>query len=256
MTSAALDTSYEWVRRTNGTLTEEQRTKMRAGIRSGYADIVTGLAGWPIRRSRASMTFPTAPDSRLAKLAEEAAHEQTPALRNHGYRTWLIGSALAEHDHESVDAELLYVAGLLHDAGMMTEVAGQDFTARSGDILVDVCGRADAADRGTEAADAAVAHATPGLPRDQSPVGYYVQAGAMADLAGLRMWHLPRGYLKRAFATYPSHGVHTEIPRLVRREAAAVPDGRFAMLKKAGMDRMVVASPTRLHARTRKENAS
>jgi hypothetical protein len=194
--------------------------------------------------------FPTAPDSRLARLAEEAAREQTPALCHHGYRTWLIASALVDHDSATLDAELLYTTGLLHDAGMMAEVAGQDFTVRSGEILIDVCGRADSAGVGTRAADAAVAHATPGLGPDENPLGFYVQAGAMADLAGLRMWDLPRGYLRRAYQAYPSDGVHTEIPRLIRREATDVPDGRFAMLRKAGMDRMVAASPTRLHART------
>jgi hypothetical protein len=37
---------------------------------------------------------------------------------------------------------VFYVTSLLHDAGMMTEVAGQDFTIRSGQILIGVppCG--------------------------------------------------------------------------------------------------------------------
>ncbi len=184
-------------------------------------------------------------------MAEEAAFEQGLALRQHGYRTWLIGAALADQDRAGLDPELFYITSLLHDAGMVSAVAGQDFTVRSGQILMDVCRRAQASGRGQEAADAAVAHATPGLRAGDNLAGCYVQAGAMADLAGLRMWDLPRGYIRRAYQAYPASGAHAEIPRLIRREARDVPDGRFAMLRAAGMDRMVAASPTRLYSRSR-----
>jgi hypothetical protein len=125
------------------------------------------------------------------------------------------------------------------------------FTVRSGQILIDIRRRAQAGERGREAADAAVAHATPGLRAGDSLTGFYVQADAMADLAGLRMWDLPRGYIRRAYRAYPASGVHSEIPRLIRREARDVPGGRFAVLRAAGLDRMVTASPTRLYSRSR-----
>jgi hypothetical protein len=131
----------------------------------------------------------------------------------------------------------------------MTEVVGQDFTARSGALLIEVCERAGAAKRGEAAADAAVAHATPGLRYGDNSTGFYVQAGAMADLAGLRMWDLPRGYVRRAYRAYPANGVHLEIPQLIQREARDVPQGRFAMLRKSGLDRLVSVSPTRMYAR-------
>jgi hypothetical protein len=92
---------------------------------------------------------------------------------------------------------------------------------------------------------AAVAHATPGLELSDNPVGFYVQAGAMADLGGLRQWDLPRGYLRRAFQAHPSYGVHSEVPRRIRAEARDVPEGRFALLRSSGLDRMVSISPTR-----------
>jgi len=211
-----------------------------------------GLARWPFRRGRASGERPGTPDSRLAKLAEQAAAEQGPALAGHGYRTWVLGSALAAADRVTVDAELLYVTSLLHDAGMAREVVGQDFTVRSAEILIDVFARAGEPDsRGLLAADAAVAHASPGLTATADPVGFYVQAGAMADLAGLRMWDLPRGLLARAYREHPAREVHRVVAELIRREARDVPDGRFALLKRSGMDRMVQLSPTRRYARDR-----
>ncbi|MCE5291728.1 MAG: hypothetical protein LLG14_21165 [Nocardiaceae bacterium] len=241
--------TYAWACETGGRLTVAQKATVRAGIRAGYVDIARGLAGRLFHRPPA-VDVEAPPDSRLTRTAVEAAAEQLPAIVGHGYRTWMLGSALASADRQNVDAELLYVTSLLHDSGMMREVAGQDFTVRSAELLLDVFARAGEPEtRGLLAADAAVAHASPGLSVADDPVGFYVQAGAMADLAGLRMWDLPGGLLARAYREHPAAGVHQSIPTLIRREARDVPDGRFALLRRAGMDRIVQASPTRFYAR-------
>jgi len=245
-----LPKTYSWACATDGSLSAEQKKLVQAGVRAGYSAVARGLSGSVLRHSRRGGDAPIAPDSKLARLAEEAASEQSPALIGHGYRTWLLGHALSLHDGVKLDSELFYVTSLLHDAGMMREVVGQDFTVRSGAILVDICERAGADESlGIRAADAAVAHATPGLAPTDNPEGFYVQSGAMADLAGLRIWDLPKGVLRGSYRAHPADGVHVEIPKLIRREAAQHPDGRFAILKRGGMDRLVALSPTRIAAR-------
>jgi hypothetical protein len=237
--------TYAWACATNGALDAAQRRAVNAAIRAGYLDIARGLLRWPFVR-RPPAELPAAPDSKLARQAESAATDQGPALAGHGYRTWLVGVALADRDRASLDQEQFYVAALLHDAGMASEVLGEDFTIRSARIVLDVSARAEAGEAtGARLADAVVAHATPGLAAADDPIGYYVQAGAMADLAGLRMWDLPKGYLRAAYTAHPGHGVHRVVPDLIRREARDVPEGRFALLRRAGMDRMVQVSPTR-----------
>jgi hypothetical protein len=52
----------------------------------------------------------------------------------------------------------------------------------------------------------------------------------MADLAGLRMWDLPRRYLSDAYAAHPARGVHRQVACLISREAHDVPEGQFATL--------------------------
>ena len=192
-------------------------------------------------------TLPGAPDSALARLAEEAAADQGPALAGHGYRTWVIGDALALHDGLPLDRELFYVASLLHDSGLLREVVGQDFTIRSARLVLDLCGQVETVDdaTGLRLADAIVGHASPGLTVKDDEIAFYVQAGAMADLAGLRMWDLPRGYLAAAYAQHPACDEHRTVPALIRREARDVPEGRFAVLRSAGLDRMVQFSPAR-----------
>jgi len=130
---------------------------------------------------------------------------------------------------------------------MMREVVGEDFTIRSARIALDLCGRVENVgdETGPRLADAIVGHASPGLSVKDDEIAFYVQAGAMADLAGLRMWDLPRGYLSAAYAQHPACDVHRTVPELIRREARDVPAGRFALLRSAGMDRLVQFSPTR-----------
>src|SRR5438094_5290543 len=60
------------------------------------------------------------PDSRLARRAEELVTDVSPAfLTNHSFRSHFFAVALAERDRVRFDAELLYVAALLHDLGLV-----------------------------------------------------------------------------------------------------------------------------------------
>ncbi|HLX86835.1 MAG TPA: hypothetical protein VKR22_00035 [Acidimicrobiales bacterium] len=241
--------AYTWACSTNGALSDDQRRAMKSAIRRGYVDTGRGLFGSLRRRSGSDATLPSAPDSALTRLAEEAAADQGPALAGHGYRTWLIGAALAAGDKTNLDPELFYVASLLHDAGMIREVAGEDFTIRSAGLILDLCARVPDLDRGVgpRLADAVVAHASPGLTADEDRLGFYVQWGAMADLAGLRTWDLPRGFLAAAYTAHPRNNVHRVVAELIRREATDVPEGRFALLRSGGIDRLVQFSPTRFY---------
>src|SRR5690348_1490554 len=102
--------TYEWAVSSGGALTADERRQVNAGIWRGLRHIVTGLATWPAHRKAEAEELPAPPDSSLAKAAQEAAVEQGPALVGHGYRTWLAGRALADHDGVRIDEELFFVA--------------------------------------------------------------------------------------------------------------------------------------------------
>lgn len=236
----------EWAVASGGALSGPQRDATKRAIRHSYVELFLGLARWPFRRV-APVDQPIPPASRLAREAEEAARDQGPAVAGHGYRTWMLGAALAAGDSREIDPELLYVASLLHDVGLVSAVVGEDFTIRSARALEAVCRQVHPNDVELPVilGDAVVAHATPGLTFEQDPLGFYIQAGAMADLTGIRMWDLPRGYLRATYGAYPARGVHSEIPKLVLEESEAVPNGRFAQLRKARLHRMIQLSPNR-----------
>jgi hypothetical protein len=97
-----------------------------------------------------------------------------------------------------------------------------------------------------QAADAITVHATPGISVDRDgALGVYVQAGAMYDLAGLRLGDLGRGYRADVIGRHPRDGVTAELVAMIKAEASANPVGRFALLRKCGLPMLVRLNPIR-----------
>lgn len=245
MTGGRSPWTLDWALATSGALTSAQRRAMLLAITRGFLDYVAGRARSWFPGSLPPMPEPTIPDSKLAGTAIEAAAEQSPDLIGHGYRTWLLGGCLSALDERSIDPELFFVASLLHDVGLATAVAGQDFTIRSAQAVQRVCDGIVDPDRTRAAADAVIGHASPGMTPDADPLAFYVQAGAMADLTGLRSWHLSWDQVRSIYARHPRHEVHRRVANAAGREAKAVPQGRFALLTQFGFPLLIRLSPTR-----------
>lgn len=65
------------------------------------------------------------PDTPLVESAIDLAREQsTPYLFNHSMRSWLFAEAIAQSQHATHDPEVLAVATLLHDLGLMPAFRG------------------------------------------------------------------------------------------------------------------------------------
>jgi hypothetical protein len=239
-----------WVRRTGGSLTKAERRRLLAASVRGQGEYLAGriklLAG-RVPAGVAELDDPdllAPPDSAWARAAEEACREQLPATIGHSYRSWAFGRAIAALDRVPVDAEILYTAALVHDHGLEHSVAGQDFTLRSADRVLACAREAGAGDeRGELAADAIVAHATPGAHPAKDGAGAWLQAGAMCDLIGARLWDLPRPWVARVVAEHPRDGVVEAITGMIRAESKAMPDGRFALIRRCGFASVMRVAP-------------
>jgi hypothetical protein len=65
------------------------------------------------------------PDTPLVTRAIELARESsTPYLFNHSMRSWLFAEAMAQARNAAYDAEVLAIATLLHDLGLMPAFSG------------------------------------------------------------------------------------------------------------------------------------
>lgn len=240
--AAGLPATYDWAVATGGKLTDLQRRAMRRAVYRQYGTFVAGLVSSPFRRGRSREPFQAArPDSRLARLGDEAAATQPPELIAHGYRTWMLGAALADQDGVELDPEQFYVAAILHDAGLTQALLGEDFTIRSAQTALGVCDESGACSEAarTAIADAIVAHITPGIEPELHTLGYYVQLGAAADLSGFRFWDMAKGQIRQAYSAHPSADVHRKIAAMVKVESDMSPGGRARVLIGAGFGHVV-----------------
>lgn len=225
--------TWQWITETGGCLTARQRLALLPPLLGTFrAFSIDRLRLALRRRPRHGMSaedlWPLAPDSPLCRQAGEEAHElqSTPVL-HHGYRTWIFGAALARVDEASIDRELFHAGALLHDVGLEDIHPAQCFTRRSAEAARGVAERSGLeADRAIEMMTGITTHITPGLRYEDSPIGFYLQMGAMADLVGIRAWELPEELRRRAHQIYPRADANEVVSRCWHAEAEAVPLGR------------------------------
>lgn len=234
-----------WLARTGGVMTAKQCAHGLATASRQQLQVLWQRIMPRLQRPAQLDDMPAVPDSRLVKLAEEAALEQSPELLAHGYRAAIFARALAHIDGRSVDPELLHVCGLLHDVGLMKEVAGEDFTLRSAAVARQcACAAEEPPVVGDHLADALIVHATVGVTPDRDGVlGAYTQYGAMVDLVGLRLVHLPKDFVATVMRQHPRGAFKAELLRRLSGEAKAVPGGRFAFARSVGFGMSVRQAP-------------
>jgi hypothetical protein len=142
-----------------------------------------------------------APDSALARQAEEACQEQPDALAPPQRRT-------------CVDLLL----GSRRRAGPSGAGGGHDLRPPTPGINV----------------------------QSDGSLGCYVQWGAMVDGAGLRLWDISRANQEMVLGAHPRGASFKREPaQLVKGEADAVPEGRFALLVRFGLPPAVRLAPYR-----------
>ena len=227
-----------WLERTGGQLTREQRAALLGPILRTHARHLRGIAKLLVgHRAPSSRSLPDPPDSRLARSAESACAAALPVvLVGHSVRTWYYGQLLADLDGHAVDPELSYVAALLHDVGLASVVAGEDFTLRGAALAREVMEEAGISASAIDAVrDAISVHTLPGadVERDGA-LGTYLQAGAMLDLVGLRACDVPSEVVRTISQRHPREGLVPVICPAVTGESRAMPDGRFAQINRWG----------------------
>lgn len=225
--------SWKWLEETGGNLTARDKARLLPALAGTFGRFTTDrlrlALGASVRHSfGAEELWPEAPDSRLSREAEQEGRElQSTAVVNHGYRTWVFGRALARIDGAELDPELFHAGALLHDVGLEHIEPDRCFTHRSALAAKTAAKRAEVSeDRALSMMDGIGMHITPGLRAEDSLLGFYLQAGAMADLAGIRAWELPLELRERADRTYARANVHLVLAGCWHAEAKAVPGGR------------------------------
>lgn len=239
-----------WAHRTGGRLSRRERRRLLAATALGQWEYAIGRAKLlfgrlPSGAEAVDLDTFVVPDTAFAREAEQACAELPAAVVGHSYRTWLFGRALAAVDGVAIDTELFYCGALLHDHGIASPTANEDFTIRSAERTLRCAQAAGCLPaRAAVLADAICVHATPGITiQTDGALGCYLQWGAMVDGVGLRIWDIAPANVAEVLRRHPRRAFKPELARLMRTEAAAVPHGRFNLLVRCGTPFAVKYAP-------------
>jgi hypothetical protein len=155
----------------------------------------------------------TAAVADASRLIQETT---TPLLYHHSRRVFLFGRLHARRLGLTPDPELLYLAAMFHDAGLLTPFSAvpQRFEVDGADH-----GREFLLERGFSAAAAdtvwtAIAlHTTPGIPGRMGPEIAAVYFGVLTDVVGFGLDGLDAGQVEEIVAAHPRGDFKTEFLR-------------------------------------------
>ena len=155
------------------------------------------------------------PDSALAREATELIRDTTNELIfHHSRRVFLFGSLQSAPLKIRPDAELLYVAAMFHDTGLVSPYRGsvQRFELDSADTA-----REFLSSRGFTAAEttlvwtAIALHTTPEVPYGMDPVVAATTAGVETDVLGMRLEAIGPAAVEAVTEAHPRPNFKAEI---------------------------------------------
>jgi hypothetical protein len=171
------------------------------------------------------------PDSAIATEATELIRDTTNELIfNHSRRVFLFGTLQARARGLETDSELLYVAALFHDTGLVApyRTAEQRFEIDGADQARDFLRRHEVGSATTDIVWAAIAlHTTPEVPYRMHPVIAATTAGVETDVLGLHLANISADSIAEITAAHPRPQFKTRILDAFTQGFAHRPDSTF-----------------------------
>ena len=164
---------------------------------------------------------------------------------NHSLRSYMFGVAVGRHLGIKVDAELLYLAAILHDVGLCPEHAGQgSFEVRGAAVARDYLLAAGLpAPRADRVHEAIARHATVGL-ADRGPAELaLVHFGAGVDVIGYRAEDVAVETRTAIVAAHPRLNFKRDFGAMMEAEARRDPSAHIAGLVALGFTRRMAMAP-------------
>jgi predicted HD phosphohydrolase len=166
------------------------------------------------------------PDSNLARQAEDLLRSVAPPfLTNHSFRSHFFAVALADREGVRFDEELLYVAALLHDIGLVEEFdSGRCFEEDSADTAARLVKQEKwEAERRDRLAEAIRLHLATDIALDDGPEAYLLWHSTGLDVSGHRHGELTAAEVAAVLDAYPRLDFKEGFLGLIADQAARKP---------------------------------
>nr|WP_314844588.1 HD domain-containing protein [uncultured Microbacterium sp.] len=150
----------------------------------------------------------TPPRSAAAEAALSlATRYHSPTMRNHVLRSWLWAEAFAVvEDRGEIDHELLFVAAVLHDIGLVPQFDNVllSYEEAGGHVAVALtAGAGWDEQRSRRALDVIIRHNWPSVDPEMDLEGYLLEIGTGLDISGARPDALPAEFVREVLDAYP-----------------------------------------------------
>lgn len=179
------------------------------------------------------------PQTPTTLAAQEVARRySSPALFGHCMRSYLWSAARGQLSGLRFDAELLYVAAMLHDLGLTAPFDSHElpFEEAGGHVAwVFGAGAGWPAERCARVAEVIERHMWPLVdPRDDVE-GHLLEMGTGVDISGNGVHLLPATLLRDVLLTWPRLDLGSEFAQCLRGQAGRKPSSRAADLVSGGI---------------------
>ncbi|WP_084960067.1 HD domain-containing protein [Thermoactinospora rubra] len=190
------------------------------------------------------MHFPDTPACRAALEVATAYH--TPSLLNHSIRAYLWAADHAERNGIAFDAELLYVAAMLHDIGMTPEFDSHTvpFEEAGGHVAwVFGAGAGWPAQRRERVAQVIVRHMWDEVDVTQDPEGHLLELSTAMDISGRRTEEIPAEVRERVLREYPRLDLVKEFAACMVEQGERKPSSLAAGFVRSGLPDRLARNP-------------
>ncbi|PZG21612.1 HD domain-containing protein [Nonomuraea aridisoli] len=187
------------------------------------------------------------PDTPACRGAYEvAARYHTPSLLNHSVRAYLWAAAYAQANGIAFDAELLYVAAMLHDIGMAPEFDSRTvpFEEAGGHVAWAFCAGAGwSAERRVRASEVIIRHMWDEVPLAEDPEGHLLELSTGMDISGRRTDEIPAGVRREVLALHPRLDIAMEFAACISEQGTRKPDSFAGRFVRAGITERIARNP-------------
>ena len=187
------------------------------------------------------------PNSPTARTALEVATTYcTPSLLQHSLRSYLWAAAYGLDRRIGFDVELLYVAALFHDFGLLKEFDSHriPFEAAGGHVVwVFTAGAGWPIARRVRAAEIVVHHMWDDVALEVDAEGHLLALGTSLDISGAGYDAWPTELVSEVVAAHPRHDLATEFVACFVDQARRKPADLAAVSVRTGIAQRIAANP-------------
>ncbi|MEU8382305.1 HD domain-containing protein [Streptosporangium sp. NPDC048865] len=192
----------------------------------------------------ADIVIPETPAARGA--LEVATAYCSPALLNHSVRAYLFAAAYGAMNGIAFDDELLYVASMMHDLGLVKEFDSHTvpFEEAGGHVAwVFAAGAGWPVERRVRALEIVVRHMWDEVDPGKDPEGHLLELSTGLDISGRRAEDFPAELRAEVLERHPRLGIGPEFTECLVGQAARKPDSLAGRFVRAGVAERIAANP-------------